>query len=111
MRSLKSKAYDVDEVSPVMFHIDVYLTHVIDSAIEVIYFPQMWKKSIGYPLAEKGMCEFLSDLRQISIIPSASLVIEMIIYQQIFEFVSSNNILPYCQSRLGSIFILKLLYA
>lgn len=103
VNSLKSNAYGVDGISAQMLQICLpviykHLTHLINCCLEVGYFPANWKLSIVKPLAKINDPKSYSDLRPISIIPTISKVLEKVIYLQIYEFITINNIVSTLQS-------------
>ena len=78
--------------------IDIYITHIINFCIEKKCFPELWKEAIGLPIPKTSNPIEYSDLRIISILPCISKILEKILFKQIYEFVSINNIVPVCQS-------------
>lgn len=101
--SLKSNACGTDNISAAMLQycspfIDVYLTHLINYAIEISSFPELWKVAIGCPLPKKQNPLDLSDIRIISMLPCISKILEKIMFNQMYDFLNSNDILPAFQT-------------
>lgn len=78
--------------------IDKYITHIINCCIEQSYFPNLWKQSIGKPLAKNLNPTTFSDLRIISILPTLSKIFERILHNQMYFYILACDILPNCQS-------------
>lgn len=74
--------------------IDTYVTHIINCCIEVNYFPDQWKTSIGKPLPKTHSPATFNDIRIISILPILSKMFEKVLYSQLFHFCVSNGIIP-----------------
>lgn len=101
--SLKSNACGTDNISAAMLQycspfIDIYLTHIINYAIEVGSFPELWKVAIGCPLPKKQNPSDMSDIRIISLLPCISKILEKVMFNQMYEFLNSNDILPAFQT-------------
>lgn len=102
LNSLKSNAIGVDEISAIMLKycspfVDKFITHIINCCLEINYYPQQWKTAIGIPLPKNSNPVSFSDLRLISILPAISKIFEKIMYNQIYDYVNSNNIIPNTQ--------------
>lgn len=102
LNSIKTNATGLDEISPLMLkycspYIDKYITHIINCSIEINYFPDEWKVSIGKPLPKVSNPTTYNDIRLISILPAISKIYEKILYNQMYEFFISNNIVPITQ--------------
>ena len=100
---IKSHAVGYDNISLLMLNfcrpfIDKYLTHLINATIEKSHFPSAWKISVGKPLPKVSNPTDFSDLRIISILPVLSKVLEKILFSQLSEFFTKNNILPQTQA-------------
>ena len=103
LRQLKSNAYGMDGISLTMLRycsplIDQYIAHIINCSIEANYFPTPWKFALITPLAKTKEPKEYSDLRPVSVLPVLSKILEKVLYRQIYEFVSTNNILATNQS-------------
>lgn len=75
-----------------------HVTNLINSCLEVGYFPRPWRESVVCPIPKKPNPETTQDLRPISLLPIISKVLERIVYVQISQYISDNNILPSQQS-------------
>ena len=101
--SLKSNACGIDNISATMLQycspfIDIYLTHIINYALETSSFPELWKVAIGCPFPKKQNPSDMSDIRIISILPCMSKILEKVMFGQMYEFLNSNDILPAFQT-------------
>ena len=74
------------------------ITHIVNLCLEVGYFPAIWKEALVCPLPKIPNPKAYSDLRPISLLPFLSKVLERIVYQQVFEYICINSILPFYQS-------------
>lgn len=102
LNSISTNATGVDEISPLMLKycspfVDKYITHIINCCLEVSYYPDQWKISIGKPLAKVSSPTNLNDLRVISILPAISKIFERILYNQMYSYFTNNNIIPSTQ--------------
>lgn len=101
--AIKSNAYGIDNISVNMLKycspfVDCYITHLINYSIETSTFPDLWKVAVGSPLAKISNPRDFSDLRIISILPCMSKILEKTLFNQIYEYVNKNKILPSCQT-------------
>lgn len=99
LNSIQTNATGVDEVSPLMLKycspfIDKYITHIINCCMEINYFPDLWKISIGKPLPKTSNPASFNDLRIISILPVLSKIYEKVLFFQMYEFCTRNEIIP-----------------
>lgn len=99
LNSIKTNATGVDDISPLMLkycspYIDKYITHIINCCLEVNYFPDNWKLSIGKPLSKVSNPNGYNDLRIISILPAVSKIFEKVLYNQMYTYFVDNNIIP-----------------
>lgn len=99
LHNIKTDACGVDGISSSMLKycspfIDEYLVHVVNCCIEAEYFPDLWKQSIGRPLAKTSNPTSFNDLRIISILPAISKVLEKILYDQMYKFYTEYKIIP-----------------
>lgn len=103
LRNLKSNAVGADEISldmllsifPFTFEV---ITNIINKSITTSIFPTAWQEALIKPIPKKDNPLELKDLRPISILPCISKILEKIIYNQLSDFLESNNILPNMQS-------------
>ena len=102
INNIKTNAIGVDEISPQMLKycspfIDKYITHIINCCIELNYFPDLWKTSIGKPLPKISNPTNFNEIRIISILPAISKIFERILYDQMYVYFINNNIIPTTQ--------------
>ena len=69
------------------------LTHVINLSISSREFPAFWKKAKIIPLHKKDDILNPKNFRPVAILPIFSKVLERVIFNQILQYLSSNNIL------------------
>ena len=69
------------------------LCHIINRTIATNIIPQDWKNANITPLFKEGDRGDPANYRPISILPALSKVLERIIHTQLYEHVSSNNLL------------------
>jgi len=74
------------------------LTHLINHCLTTSTFPQSWKLATVVPVAKKPNAQTSSDFRPISILPCLSKICEMIMSEQIMNFVNDNGLLSPLQS-------------
>ena len=89
-RSIKSKATGIDGLNTRFFKILLstllpYVTHVFNTALVKLTFPDEWRKSKIAPIPKQQQ-------RLISILTFLSKVIENIVSEQINEYVRNHNI-------------------
>lgn len=69
------------------------LVHIINTSIEQGVFPEKLKFSIVKPLYKKGSKSDIKNYRPITLIPVLSKVLERIMYDKLYSFLSKYNIL------------------
>ena len=69
------------------------LTLIINQMITTGIFPDSFKISKITPLFKKGDVSLLSNYRPISLLPTISKIFERILYNQLYEYFNSNNLL------------------
>ena len=69
------------------------LTLIINQMLTTGIFPQSFKISKIIPLYKKGDHSLLTNYRPISLLPTISKVFEKIIYDQMYEYLTKNNLL------------------
>ena len=69
------------------------LTLIINQMITTGIFPDSFKISKITPLFKKGDVSLLSNYRPISLLPKISKIFERILYNQLYEYFNSNNLL------------------
>jgi hypothetical protein len=100
----KSKATGLDKISAKLLRycpdlLSESLTVIFNCSINTGIFPDEWKCSKVIPLFKHGERRDLNNYRPISIIPVVAKVFERIIYDQIYAFLTDNNLL--CNSQSG----------
>lgn len=101
--TLKSEATGVDGINLKMlkyvlpFCLDMF-THILNISVQTSEIPDLWKNSLIVPLPKVPKAVNLSELRPISILPTMSKVLELIIYSQLSEHTRISVILPHIQS-------------
>lgn len=103
LSSLKSKSMGSDNINVEMLKLCCpiilpYLTHIINSCIIENIFPQQWRESIIVPIPKIAQPRECRDLRPISLLPTASKILEKILNQQIRQHLEQYKILPEIQS-------------
>ena len=75
------------------FELSKSLTLIINQMITTGVFPDLFKISKIIPLFKKGDSSLLSNYRPISLLPTISKIFERILYNQLYEYFNSNNLL------------------
>lgn len=73
--------------------ITVQLTYLFNLCLTKHTFPRIFKRALITPIYKSGSRTLFSNYRPISILPILSKVLESIIYDQLFYFIHSKNIL------------------
>ena len=73
------------------------LTHIINLFIRCGYFPDEWKISKVLPLYKEDIKSDPNNYRPISILPVVSKIIEKVIFKQLYEYLTHNNLLTVSQ--------------
>ena len=101
VQSISTKAIGSDNLSlemilPVLDVIAPVVTHIINFSLSCNVFPSQWKNAYVIPLPKTSNPTAITDYRPISILPILSKVLETIVHNQLYSFLSSNNLLcPY----------------
>ena len=69
------------------------LTYIFNQAVTLCTFPNGWKIARVIPLFKNGQRNLPGNYRPISILPALSKVMERILYTQLYEYLSVNNLL------------------
>ena len=69
------------------------MTNLFNSSIGMGIFPSEWKIARVVPLHMKGSRSVLDNYRPISILPVISKIFEKILYEQLYEYFTTNNLL------------------
>lgn len=101
--SVKSSAVGLDGIHPkfvrmILPAILPCISHVFNSIFTKCYFPLKWKEAKVIPVAKKSRPNAVSDFRPISILPFFSKVMERLMHNQMFAYISRNNLLSEYQS-------------
>ena len=74
------------------------LTKIFIQSIITGTFPEEWKEARVSPLYKNGAKNDPSNYRPISVIPTVSKIYEKIIYDQLYDYLNTHNLLTHCQS-------------
>ena len=69
------------------------LTHIVNLSLASSTFPQAWKKAKVIPLLKKGDPLMPQNYRPVALLPVFSKILEKIVFNQISEYIETNNIL------------------
>ncbi len=69
------------------------MTYIFNQAISLCTFPHEWKIARVIPLFKNGKRNLPGNYRPISVLPAISKIMERILYTQLYEYLSANNIL------------------
>ena len=61
-------------------------------------FPSEWKKAKVTPIYKDGDKSDVSNYRPISVLPILSKILERAVHDQMYNYLTRNNILNQCQS-------------
>ena len=70
------------------------LTSIVNQSILDGEFPSQWKQAAVTPVLKKGSADQLNNFRPVSCLPAASKVLEIVVYNQLSEYLEANNLLP-----------------
>jgi len=101
--SVKSKATGLDEipmafVKLILIEILPYFTHIINSCIMTSNCPRIWKKAKVLPSHKRSKTFNLDDFRALNILPIFSKVFEVLLKNQIMEYLNTNKMIAVRQS-------------
>ena len=93
-----SKATGLDKISSKVLKIAApvisdSLTYIFNQAVTLCTFSNGWKIARVIPLFKNGQRNLPGNYRPISILPALSKVMERILYTQLNEYLSVNNLL------------------
>ena len=93
-----SKATGLDKISSKVLKIappviSDSLTYIFNQAVTLCTFPNGWKIARVIPFFKNGQRNLPGNYRPISILPALSKVMERILYTQLNEYLSVNNLL------------------
>jgi exonuclease III len=93
-----NKATGVDKISCKIIKIassaiSDSLTHIFNQAITLSSFPDEWKTARVIPLYKNGQRNVAGNYRPISVLPAISKVMEKILYDQLYNYLSNFRLL------------------
>ena len=99
----RSKATGLDKISSRLLRecpdlIEESLSYIFNRSIVSGIFPDEWKHAKVVPIHKQGKRNFPDNYRPISIVSVVAKVFERIVYDQLYLFLSENNLLTNCQS-------------
>ena len=71
---------------------------IFQSCLESGKFPSEWKKANVVPIHKKGDKQILKNYRPISLLPVTGEILERLLYDTMFEFLTENNLISDNQS-------------
>ena len=74
------------------------LTYIINLSLRTCTVPNDFKSARVVPLFKKGNCNQEGNYRPVSILPVVSKIFERIVYDQLYEYLSMNNLIYDYQS-------------
>ena len=95
---LSNKATGVDKISSKIIKIASpaiadSLTHIFNQAVTLSSFPDEWKTARVVPLYKNGQRNLAGNYRPISVLPVISKIMEKILYDQLYNYLSNFNLL------------------
>ena len=92
-----TKATGMDKISAKILQVAApviapSLTEIFNMSIDSDQFPSDWKAARIIPLFKKGQRSMLDNYRPISILPVVSKLMEIIMYDQMYEYLNQNNL-------------------
>ena len=75
------------------------LTHIINQSLCIGIFPDSLKIAKVVPLFKKGDLHILDNYRPISLLPVVSKVFEKVVFNQLYQYVTNNNLIFTSQKR------------
>ncbi|CAB4010237.1 RNA-directed DNA polymerase from mobile element jockey-like, partial [Paramuricea clavata] len=103
LRGLSSaKATGIDKISSKILKlaapaISSSLTYIFNQAITLCTFPDEWKMARVSPLYKNGQKNLPGNYRPISVLPAVSKVMERILYDQLYDYLTKFELLNDCQ--------------
>ena len=70
------------------------MTAIVNQSILEGEFPAQWKEAAVTPVLKKGSSQLLSNYRPVSCLPAASKLLEIVICNQLSNYLESNGLLP-----------------
>ena len=99
----KSKATGLDKISARFLResadlIAEHLCSIVNKSIVAGIFPDEWKLSKVTPLFKQGNRSNLNNYRPISVIPVVAKIFERIVYDQLYDYLTENDLISSHQS-------------
>ena len=69
------------------------LLFILNACLTTCDFPASWKHSIVHPIHKSGCTTEASNYRPISIVPAFTKIVEKVVQQQLYSYMSENNLL------------------
>lgn len=103
INAVKSGATGIDDVrlkfiKLIWSDISDTVTHIFNSVLSSIYYPNVWKTSLVCPVAKKTRPMTINDFRPISLLPSISKALEIVMKEQMMSYVQDDKSLNDIQS-------------
>jgi hypothetical protein len=97
-----NKATGVDKISSKIIKIAApaisdSLTYIFNQAITLSLFPPEWKTARVIPLYKNGQRNLPGNYRPISVLPVISKIMERILYDQLYNYLTKFELLSDCQ--------------
>ncbi|KAJ8044616.1 RNA-directed DNA polymerase from mobile element jockey [Holothuria leucospilota] len=73
------------------------LTHIFNRSFETGTFPDLLKKAKIIPVFKKGSADIFCNYRPISILPCFAKILERLMFNRLYSFVTKHSILSDCQ--------------
>ena len=70
------------------------MTAIVNSSILEGVFPPQWKEAAVTPVLKKGSPQVLGNYRPVSCLPAASKLLEIVVCDQLSNYLESNGLLP-----------------
>lgn len=101
--TIKSNAAGIDNISlklisPIIDIILPALTHLFNASLSTGVFPSIWKTALVKPIPKTNKPVNFNDLRPISLLPLLSKALERIVFNQVNQHLSDNQLTDVLQS-------------
>ena len=73
------------------------MTHIFNISMLLEQVPELWKTAFVTPIPKSSAATKVSEFCPISLLPTPCKVMEKVIRNRLFEWLSSNNLIPDCQ--------------
>jgi Reverse transcriptase (RNA-dependent DNA polymerase)/Endonuclease-reverse transcriptase len=80
------------------------LSNIVNSSMQQGYFPTLWKKGILCPIPKIKFPKCIKDFRPISLLCTASKILEKVVHDQILNYVNGLNLMDPLQSGYRKLF-------